>query len=76
MLHALKVEAYESEGNVMTAFQKDIGPVLSSDTIDYDEAILISKAADILRKKNSPMSHSFNRKFDDKYLNSSVPPKL
>lgn len=76
LFHVPEVEAYKSGRDVIIAFQKDIGPVLSSDTMNYDEAILISKTAGILRKKMLQCSSSFNGKFDSQYLNSSVPPEL
>ena len=46
---------YKSGRDMIIAFQKDFGPVLSSDTMHYDEAILISKTVDILRKKDAPI---------------------
>ena len=42
LFHAPEVEAYKSGRDVIIAFQKDIGPVLSSDTMIYDKVILIS----------------------------------
>ncbi|XP_066951852.1 uncharacterized protein [Macrobrachium rosenbergii] len=76
LFHAPEVQAYKNGRDMVIAFQKDIGPVLPSDTINYDEAILISKTADILRKKMLQCSSSFDGKFDSLYLNSSVPPEL
>ena len=61
--------------DLLLAFKKDIGPVISQAS-DYSDAIILSKAASILRNQMINHKSKFNGNFDEQCINDSISPKL
>ena len=57
------------------AFKKDVGPALAR-VNEYDDAMVVSKAAEILRRQIFECKASFEGSFEDSYMNSCTPPML
>ena len=57
------------------AFKKDVGHALAR-VNEYDDAMVVSKAAEILRRQILECKASFEGSFEDSYMNSCTPPML
>lgn len=69
------LESPSSGNNVTLAFKKDIGPVLSQ-AFSYSDAVVLSKAAAMLRKSMLKHKCSFDGRFNNDYVEDSIPPSL
>ena len=70
-----ELEAHTSGRDVLLAFAKDVGSVLSQAT-DYSEALILNKAAKILRRRMISKGFSFGGNFYDGCVEDSLPPAL
>ena len=70
-----ELESHRKGRDVLLAFKKDIGPILSQAS-DYSDAIILSKAASILRSQMLNHKSKFNGNFDEQCIDDSVPPIL
>jgi len=70
-----ELESHRKGRDVLLAFRKDIGPVLSQAS-DYSDAIILSKAASILRSQMLNHKSKFNGNFNEQCIDDSVPPML
>ncbi len=70
-----ELEAYKKGRDVLLAFKRDIGPVLS-DASNYSDAIILAKAANILRRQMVDHKCKFDGTFHDSCTTDSVPPVL
>lgn len=69
------MEAHRKGRHVLLAFAKDVGIVLSK-AQDYSEAIIITKAAKIIRRRMMDYKSSFCGTFTDNCVEESIPPVL
>jgi len=69
------LEAHRKRRDVLLAFNKDVGSALSH-TSCYSEAVILAKAAKILRKHMLDHNSSFNGTFQDGCVDEAVPPSL
>ena len=67
-----QMEAYTKGRDVLLAFKGDIGPVLS-DASDYSDAIILAKAAKMLRRQMVDHKCKFDGTFHDSCTTDSVP---
>ena len=70
--HLPIIEAIKNGRDILIAFKKDIGQVLS-DASKYSDAVHLAKAADILRKQMLNHKQRFDFEFYDKCDERSVP---
>jgi hypothetical protein len=70
-----ELEAHKKGRDVLLAFKDDIGTVLSKFEA-YDEAIIITKAAKILRRRMVDHKSSFCGTFNDQCVENSMPSVL
>ena len=70
-----ELEAHTSGRDVLLAFAKDVGSVLSQAT-DYSEALILNKAAKILRRQMISKGFSFGGSYYDGCVDDSLPPAL
>ena len=70
-----ELEAYKKGRDVLLAFKEDVGTVLSK-AINYTEAIIITKAAKILRQRMMDHKSSFTGTFNDECVENSIPSTL
>lgn len=73
--HIPELESYKKGRNIVLAFKADVGPIMSKATQDED-AIIVSKAAQILRKQMLVQSSTFQGNFDEDYVQNCVPQQL
>ena len=69
------LEAYKKGRNIVLAFREDIG-LLISKACDYSDAMVLAKAANILRKNMINHKWKFDGKLDEEAIHSSLPPSL
>ncbi len=69
------LEAHKSGRDILLAFRKDIGPVLT-EVLSYSDALILAKAAKILRQHMVSHKCNFDGAFDENSLTHSVPPSL
>ena len=69
------LEAHKKGRDVLLAFSEDVGTVLSK-ALDYTEAIIITKAAKILRRRMIDHKSSFCGTFHDNCVEDSIPSVL
>jgi hypothetical protein len=67
-----ELEAHKSGREVLLAFKKDIGPVLSSAS-SYTDALLLGKAAKILWKDMINHKFTFDGHFNEATVDKAVP---
>ena len=70
-----ELEAHKKGRDVLLAFSEDVGTVLSK-ALDYTEAIIITKAAKILRRRMIDHKSSFCGTFHDNCVEDSIPSVL
>lgn len=70
-----ELEAHKSGRDVLLAFQKDVGKALAQSS-DLSEAVIIAKAANILRKSILDHQSRFDGTFSEPCVRNSVPPLL
>ena len=70
-----EIEANKQGRNILIAFKKDIGKVLLKGS-EYDDGIILTKAATILRKLMLDTNSSFTGSFEQSYVDQSVPLQL
>ena len=70
-----ELEAHKSGRDVLLAFQKDVGKALAQSS-DLSEAVIIAKAANILRKSILDHQSRFDGTFSEACVRNSVPPLL
>ena len=70
-----ELEAHKKGRDVLLAFKKDVGVALSQ-AFDYSEAIIVTKAAKILRRHMMEHKSTFNGTFDDQCVENSIPSLL
>ena len=70
-----ELEAHTKGRDVLLAFKTDIGTALSQ-AFGYSEAIIVSKAAKILRRHMMDHKSTFDRTFDDNCVENSNPSLL
>ena len=70
-----ELEAHKKRRDILLAFKQDIGVALSR-AMSYSDALIVTKAAKILRKKMLEHKTSFNGKFAEKSIEDSVPSLL
>ena len=70
-----ELEAHKSGRDILLAFAKDVGSVLSQAT-DYSEALILNKAAKILRRQMINQEFAFGGRFYDGCVEDSLPPAL
>ncbi|KAK4304447.1 hypothetical protein Pmani_023602 [Petrolisthes manimaculis] len=70
-----ELEAHKKGRDVLLAYTEDVGSVLST-AVDYTEAIIITKAAKILRQRMIDHKSVFAGTFDDNCVEDSVPQVL
>ena len=75
MSHIPDLEAYKEGYDIILAFNKDIGTALSRvcETDEFENGLILSKAADIVRKEMLAMKNSFSGTFDKDCQLKSVP---
>ena len=75
LVHIPDLEAYKEGHDIILAFKKDIGSALSRicESDEYDNGIILSRAADIIRKEMLFLSNSFSGHFDKSCQLNSVP---
>ncbi len=59
----------------MFTFKENVGPLLSESS-KYDQAIIIEKAAQILRKQMLLCKSKFEGNFEEDYIDKCVPEEL
>lgn len=69
------LEAHKQGRDVLLAFQKDVGLALSQ-VSDYSEAIILGKAAKILRRNMLDHKTSFDGTFQEGCVEQAIPPSL
>ena len=70
-----ELEAHKKGRDVLLAFIEDVGSVLST-SMDYTEAIIITKAAKILRQRMIDYKSTFSGTFHDNCVEDSIPSVL
>jgi hypothetical protein len=70
-----EIEANKQGRNVVFAFKKDIGTMLTKGS-EYDDGLILAKAATILRKHMLKNKSSLTGTFDHSYIEQSVPLQL
>ena len=71
----VELDCFKQERDIILAFKKDVGPALVI-VNEYDDAMVVSKAAEILRRQILECKASFEGSFEDSYMNSCTPPML
>lgn len=69
------LEAHKKGRDILLAFKEDIGEALSQ-AIDYSEALIVTKAAKILRKHMVEHKMPFQESFNYNSIEDSMPPLL
>ena len=69
------IEAYKKGRDVLLAFKKDVGPILSK-TSTYSDALILAKAAGILRRHMVDHKSRLEGTLDDKSVYDSMPAAL
>ena len=67
------MEAHKQGRDVLLAFQKDVGFVLSEASDYYSEAIILGKAANILRKHLPDLKSTFYGTFPEGCIKQAIP---
>ncbi|XP_033643377.1 uncharacterized protein LOC117303320 [Asterias rubens] len=70
-----ELETYRKGRDVLLAFHKDVGSILSQAS-DFNEAILLAKAATILRRQMLDHKSKFDGTFHETCIEESMPPTL
>ena len=70
-----KLESYRKGLDLLIAFHKDIGPILSQAS-NYSEAIILSKAANILHNHTLDHKSKLNGDFHEGCIDDSISPML
>ena len=70
-----ELEAHKQGKHVLLAFQKDVGLALSQAS-DYSEAIILGKAAKILRRHMLDHKSTFDGTFHEGCIEQAIPPSL
>ena len=70
-----ELEAHKSGRDILLAFQKDVGFVLSQAS-NYSEAIIHGKAANILRRHMIDHEFKFDSRFHKGCVENAIPPSL
>ena len=70
--HIPELESYKKEIEVLLVFKAYAGPLLS-ESLEYKDAIIVSKAAQILRKQMQKRCSTFQGNFNDDYIKNCVP---
>ena len=71
----VELDCFKQGRDILLAFKKDVGPALAR-VNKYDDAMVVSKAAEIMRRQILECKASFERSFEDSYMNSCTPPML
>ena len=71
----VELDCFKQGRDFLLAFQKDVEHALAR-VNEYDDAMFISKAAEILRRQILECKASFEGSFEDSYMNSCTPPML
>ena len=69
------LEAFHKGRDILFCCKSDVGPLISKG-VDYDEAIILSKASKILRKHMLVNKSTFKGNLDSDYNNESIPIQL
>ena len=75
LAHMPELESYTKGREVLFAFRKDVGHVLSQAS-DFSEAIVLSKATGILRNRMLNHKSKFDGNFHEGCIDDSIPPQL
>ena len=79
MHHVPKVgvdlDCFKQRSDILLASKKDVGPALAR-VNEYDDDMVVSEAAEILRRQILECKASFEGSFEDSYMNSCSPPML
>ena len=70
-----ELEAYQKGRNVLLAFHKDVGSTLSQ-ACEYTEAIILAKAAKIIRRNMLDHKSKFDGQFHEGCVEEAIPPTL
>lgn len=73
--HIPEIEAYKKGRDIVTAFNNEVGLILAV-VNEYDDAIIVSKAAQILRQQILSTKCRFQGSFDTEYCDDSILPQL
>ena len=71
----VELDCFKQGRDIILAFTKDFGPALAR-VNDYDNAMVVSRAAEILRRQILECKASFEGSFEDSYMNACTPAKL
>ena len=71
----VQLDCFKQGRYILLAFKKDVGPALAR-VNEYDDDMVVSKAAEILRRQILECKASFEGSFEDSYMNSCTPPML
>ena len=71
----VELDCFKQGSDILLAFKKDVAPALAR-VNEYGDAMVVSKAAEILRRQILEFKTSFERSFEDNYMNSCTPPML
>lgn len=70
-----ELEAHRKGRDILLAFKKDVGEALAQ-AVEYSDALIVTKAASILRKHMIEHKTTFNGTFHDNCIADSAPPLL
>ena len=70
------MEAHKQGRDVLLAFHKDVGLVLSEASDYYSEVIILSKAANILRRHMLDHNYAFDGTFHEGWIEQAILPTL
>ena len=71
----VELDCFKQGRYIFLAFRKDVGPALAR-VNEYDDAMVVSKAAEILRRQILECKACFKGSFEDRYMNSCTPPMI
>ena len=71
----VELDHFKQGRYIILAFKKDVGPALAR-VNENDDAMVVSKAAEILRRQILECKASFEGSFENSYMNSCTPPML
>ena len=73
--HIPELDSFKSGREVVFTFKEPVGRLLSESS-KYDQAIIIEKAAQILRKQMLLCKSKFEGNFEEDYIDKCVPEEL
>lgn len=73
--HVPELKEFQNGREVLLSFNKDVGPFLSK-ACSYSDALLIEKAAFLLRREMLQFKSRFEGHFQKEYVNNCVPHQL